>query len=349
MCKLYKEGELKLRNENGFGSIVKLSGARRKPYGVRITTGWKDGKQIRKYLGYYKTQQEALIALAEYHQSGVDLELSKLTLGEVYDQWIKRKEQTIGVSALRTHNMAYVRFDKLKDMEMRDIKKVHLQKWLDDIDLKPGSKARLRSTMYQLFDYAVSYDIVSKNYAKDLEIPEKVEKTGAIFTEEEIAKLWEHRDDKMAQYVLILIYSGMRINEMLAVTTDDIHFDKGYIIGGSKTEAGKDRVIPMHKRIVPFIEQNLENNYLVASKRGGSFTYAGIKIRFNKLMEKLEMKHKIHDTRKTAVSIMHSAGIPMETVRMVVGHSAKGITEAVYLYKEPQELVEAINTISIPY
>lgn len=346
---MYKEGELKLRNENGFGSIVKLSGARRKPYGVRITTGWKDGKQVRKYLGYYKTQQEALIALAEYHQSGVDLELSKLTLGEVYDQWIKRKEQTIGVSALRTHNMAYVRFDKLKDMEMRDIKKAHLQKWLDDIDLKPGSKARLRSTMYQLFDYAVSYDIVSKNYAKDLEIPEKVEKTGAIFTEEEIAKLWEHRDDKMAQYVLILIYSGMRINEMLAVTTDDIHFDKGYIIGGSKTEAGKDRVIPMHKRIVPFIEQNLENNYLVASKRGGSFTYAGIKIRFNKLMEKLEMKHKIHDTRKTAVSIMHSAGIPMETVRMIVGHSAKGITESVYLYKEPQELVDAINTISVPY
>lgn len=338
-----------MRNENGFGSIVKLSGARRKPYGVRITTGWKDGKQIRKYLGYYKTQQEALIALAEFHQSGVDLELSKLTLGEVYDQWIKRKEQTIGESALRTHNMAYVRFDKLKDMEMRDIKKAHLQKWLDDIDLKPGSKARLRSTMYQLFDYAVSYDIVQKNYAKDLEIPEKVEKTGAIFTEEEIAKLWKHSDDKMAQYVLILIYSGMRINEMLAITTDDIHFDKGYIIGGSKTEAGKDRIIPMHKRIVPFIEQNLENNYLVASKRGGSFTYAGIKIRFNKLMEKLEMKHKIHDTRKTSVSIMHSSGIPMETVRMIVGHSAKGITEAVYLYKEPQELVDAINTIEIPY
>ena len=39
------------RHENGFGSITKLGGNRRKPFGVRITTGWKDGKQVRKYLG----------------------------------------------------------------------------------------------------------------------------------------------------------------------------------------------------------------------------------------------------------------------------------------------------------
>lgn len=341
-----------MRNENGFGSIVCLDKSgkkRRKPWAVRITTGWKDGKQVRKYLGYYTTQAAALIALAEYHKEGVNLDISKLTLGEVYDQWIKRKEQTISESALRIHNMAYVRFNKLKDTPMREIKKVHLQKWLDDIDLKPGSKARLRSTMYQLFEYAVSYDIVQKNYAKDLEIAEKVEKTGAIFTEDEIKLLWENRDDKMAQYVLILIYTGMRIGEMLAMTGDNIHLDKSYMVGGSKTEAGKDRIIPIHNKIMSFIQQNLENNYLVYSNRGGAFTYQGFKPKFNKLMARLGMKHKIHDARKTAVSLMHSAGIPMETVRIIIGHSAQGVTESVYLYKDPKELVEVINTMKIDY
>lgn len=341
-----------MRNENGFGSIIcldKTGKKRRKPWAVRITTGWKDGKQVRKYLGYYATQAEALIALAEYHKEGVNLEVGKMTLDEVYNQWIKRKEQTISEGTLRTHNMAYVRFGNLKDMVMRDIKKMHLQKWLDDIDLKPGSKARLRSTMYQLFEYALSYDIVTKNYAKDLEIPEKVEKTGAIFTEDEIKKLWENKDNKMAQYVLILLYTGMRIGEMLAMTEDTIYLDKGYMVGGSKTEAGKDRVIPIHNKIKPFIEQNLTGKYLVPNKTGGSYTYAGIKIHFKKLMEELGMNHKIHDARKTAVSIMHSSGIPIETVRIIVGHSGKGVTETVYLYKEPQELVDAVNTIEIPY
>lgn len=48
-----------MKNQNGIGSIVcldKTGKKRRKPFAVRITTGWKDGKQVRKYLGYYKTQ-----------------------------------------------------------------------------------------------------------------------------------------------------------------------------------------------------------------------------------------------------------------------------------------------------
>ena len=341
-----------MRNENGFGSIVCLDKSgkkRRKPWAVRITTGWQNGKQVRKYLGYYATQADALIALAEYHKSGVDLDVTKLTLGEVYDQWIKRKAMTLSDSAIKTHNMAYQRFGNMLNTPMKDIKKMHLQNWLDGIDLKPASKGKIRSTVYQLFEYALAYDIIQKNYAKDLEITEKIEKTGSVFTEEEIKSLWENKDDQMAQYTLILIYTGLRIGELLAMKGDTIYLDKGYMVGGSKTEAGKDRVIPLHKKIIPLIEQNLQNNYLVYSNRGGAFTYSGIKPRFKKLMDELKMEHKIHDTRKTAVSIMHSAGIPMETVRMIVGHSAKGITEAVYLYKEPQELVDAINTIEIPY
>jgi integrase len=341
-----------MRNENGFGSIVCLDKSgkkRRKPWAVRITTGWKNGKQVRKYLGYYRTQADALIALAEYHKDGVDLDVSKMTLGEVYDQWIKRKEQTITVSALRIHNMSYARFGALKDMPMRDIKKIHLQRWLDNIDLKPGSKGKLRSTMHQLFDYAMSYDIVVKNYAKDLEITEKIEKTGAVFSEDEIKLLWENKHDALVRYILILTYTGMRIGELLAMTKDTIYLDKGYMVGGNKTEAGKNRVIPLHDKIKPLIEQNMSGKYLAISNHGDVYSYSGFQKQFIVVMERLGMSHKIHDTRKTAVSIMHSSGIPMETVRMIVGHSGKGVTESVYLYKSPQELVDTINTIKIPY
>ena len=51
-----------MKHQNGYGSIVcldKTGKKRRKPYAVRLTTGWKDGKQQRKYLGYYKAQKEA--------------------------------------------------------------------------------------------------------------------------------------------------------------------------------------------------------------------------------------------------------------------------------------------------
>ena len=78
-------------------------------------------------------------------------------------------------------------------------------------------------------------------------------------------------------------------------------------------------------------------------------SYRNASEQFRKLFEKLGMNHKIHDTRKTAISWMHSSGIPMETIRIIVGHSGKGVTEKVYLYKSPKELVDTVNSIEIPY
>ena len=337
-----------MRAENGFGSIVKLSGNRRKPYAVRITVGWKDGKQVRKYLGYYKTQPEALLALAEYHNSGYDVDLSKLTLGEVYDRWIKRIEPKVSKNVLISHNMAYTRFDRMANTPICKLKADHLQDWMDNIDLSAGSKKRIKSTMIQLWKYAIKNDIVSKNYAETIEITEKTEKTGKIFSKEEIQYLWDNVENPVVQWILILMYTGMRIGELLDITADTIYLDQRYMIGGSKSEAGIDRVIPIHEAIVPLIQQQLGNaKQLMRDEKGRKLSYAKALRQFDDLMLRLKWEHKPHDTRKTATSLMHSAGIPIETVRIIIGHSGKGVTERVYLYKTPYELVEEINKIMV--
>ena len=64
-------------------------------------------------------------------------------------------------------------------------------------------------------------------------------------------------------------------------------------------------------------------------------------------MKKLGWEHKSHDTRKTAISLMHRFEIPMEVIRIIVGHSGKGITEKVYIYKNEKELVDYINKVKI--
>ena len=152
------------------------------------------------------------------------------------------------------------------------------------------------------------------------------------------------------QDVLILIYTGARIGELLAITTDDIHFDDGYMVGGSKTEAGRDRIIPIHDRIMPFVRQKTaKSRFIIHMKRGTPIEYHAAKQRFQRLMKRFGWEHKLHDTRKTGISIMHSAGIPMETVRIIVGHAGVGVTEKVYLYKNPEELVKTINQVEIPY
>ena len=338
-----------MRHENGFGSIVKLSGNRRKPYAVRITIGWEDGKQVRKYLGYYKSEAEALMALAEYHKNGYDIDLSKMTLGELYDRWIKRIEQKASEGVLKSHRMTYRRFGRLLNVPIVNIKADHLQDWMDGItDLAPATKKRMKSTMIQLWKYAIKNDIVSSNYAEYIEIKGKTEKKGKIFTPEEIQALWDDIDNPTAQWILVLIYSGMRIGELLLLTKDDIHLDKHYAIGGLKSEAGRDRVIPIHNSTLPLVEKMLGNNkYLMRNMWNNQLSYASALEHFKDYMNEKGWKHLPHDARKTAVSIMHSAGIPIETIRIIVGHSAKGVTEAVYLHKTPEELVEEINRVKV--
>jgi integrase len=289
-----------------------------------------------------------LIALADYHKSGVNIDLSKATLGEVYDRWYSRIEPNASKSVLIAHNMAKTRFGKLEKVPIVNIKADHLQDWMDSIELKPSSKIRLKSTMNQLFNYAIKNSIIKTNYAQYIEIDEKIEKTGKTFTEDEIRILWENKDDPTARWVLILIYTGMRIGELLQMTSSTMFLESGYMVGGLKTEAGKDRVIPIHNAILPLVEKQLgRSKQLMRNSHGNKLTYQTALRHFDALMEKHGWEHKPHDTRKTAVSLMHGAGIPMETVRIIVGHSGKGVTEKIYLIKTPDELVKEVNKIKI--
>ena len=335
---------------NGSGSIVQLRGNRRKPYAVRVTEGWKDGKQVRKYIGYYATQAEAIAALGEYHKNGVDVDLTKLTVGEVYDMWYKRLERKNSTSVLSAARTTHKHLSPLLKVQMSKLKTTMLQDWLDGVDLKPSSKGKLRSGVHQLFEFALTNDIVTKNYAKGLEINEKIEKSGAVFTDEEIKWLWDNQDKEIARTTLILIYTGTRISELLDIDKKDIHLDENYMVGGVKTEAGRNRVIPIHHKIKPLIEMQLEKgNRIITTQSGKPMTYRGFYTNFQTLMKQQGWEHKIHDTRKTGTSLMHSAGIPMETVRIIVGHAAQGVTEKIYIYKQPSELVDAINMIEINY
>ena len=341
-----------MRNENGFGSIVCLDKSgkkRRKPWAVRITTGWKDGRQQRKYLGYYRTQAEALMALADYHKSGVNIDLTNVTLKELFEKWLADQEKrNITYATKRNQHMAYNHLGDLADMTITKIKAVHLQKWMDGIDLKPSTKSKVKSTMGQVYEYAVQNDIVGKNYAKFIKIEEKIEKTGSVFTEDEIKTLWENSDDLIARILLILIYTGMRIGELLQMSKDTINLDECYMVGGSKTEAGRDRVIPLHQDIIPLVKTQLgDNKWFVQTNRGNAVAYTNLVPIFKDYMSKLGMNHKFHDARKTAISLMHSSGIPMETIKIIVGHAGTNVTEKVYLFKNKHELVKVINTMKI--
>ena len=121
-----------------------------------------------------------------------------------------------------------------------------------------------------IFEQAMEMDIISKDYSKFIKLPKhKAKIVRKIFTEEEISLLWDNiKELRYADVILILIYTGMRVNELLKLPKSNVNLTKNIITGGSKTEAGKNRIIPIHPKILPLVIKRMENKteYLIPNK-----------------------------------------------------------------------------------
>lgn len=82
---------------NGYGSVIKLSGNRRKPWRARKTSGYilnDNGKTVQQYieLGCYETKAEALKDLAKYNECPYNVKDANKTFSEIYELWLNEKK-----------------------------------------------------------------------------------------------------------------------------------------------------------------------------------------------------------------------------------------------------------------
>ena len=214
------------------------------------------------------------------------------------------------------------------------------------------TRAVIKTLFTVLFKYAIKNDICDKNYAQYVDIGQR---EGVInrtpFSQEEINKLFEYEEQlDYADTILIMIYTGLRIGELLDMKIKDVHLEDRYMVGGSKTKAGKNRIIPISKRIEPFIkryyEKNKDKEYLIINSLGRPMTYSNYRReKWDNIMEKLRMEHKPHDARHTFASLMDTAGANKLCIKRIIGHSSQDLTEDIYTHKSIQELIEAIDLI----
>lgn len=341
-----------MKNPNGFGTVYKLKGNRRRPFVARVTTGWQDGKQLVKTLGYFKTRKEATIALAAYNSNPYDIGERKLLFSEVYERWSERRFREISPNRAEQFISIYNALAEFHGKPFVDIKLAQLQAYFDRrTDISSASLQHYKILLSQLYKFALKHELTEKNYAQFIEI----RKTGKAkphktFSVAELQALWEAKDDRGVQVVLILIYTGLRITELLEMPKFRVNVQERYMIGGIKTEAGRDRVIPINKRILPFVEALMQNEgrYLLTKQNKGAserYSYHGFRYAIWKpLLKRFEMDHSIHDTRHTFISLMDAAGANKTALKRIVGHKNEDVTES-YTHKELPELIAEVDKI----
>ena len=169
----------------------------------------------------------------------------------------------------------------------------------------------------------------------------------ATFTREEVDLLWQHSQDSNVRIVLIMIYTGMRIEEILRIKKADVHLDEKYMTGGVKTDAGKSRTIPLADKIYPYVQELMQSSgaYLLDNKGHRYCRTVFLDAIWNPAMQLIHADHLPHDTRYTCASMMDRAGVNENAKRTILGHVKDGVTNKVYVQKDLVDLLNAINMI----
>lgn len=353
---------------NGYGTIYKMAGKRSRPYRAMKTDKWiidpvtGKSKQIRSTIGYYQNREDAMIALANYNENPYDIKADSITFSEVYEKWSENYFPTLSnPSSVRTVTAAYAYCNDLYDMRMKDIKVSHLEGTILNAQVGDSTKSRIKSLFNMMYKYAVAHDIVEKDYASVMFAngnPIKRSRTKEVipFSQEEIFLLWDNLDNiAFADMVLIGIYSGWRPQELAILKVANIDLETGTMLGGLKTDAGKNRIVPIHPLIKPLIENRMkeatamQSEFLFNDANGQQGTYMAYdkyRKRFEKVMKYLKLTHRPHETRHTFITKAKACDVDEYILKLIVGHAIDDITEKVYTHRTIDQLRAEMDKIT---
>lgn len=315
-----------IRNPNGYGTVIKLSGNRRKPYACRKTVGYNDkGYPIYKFISYHKTKREAMSALREYNADPYSL--NQKSFAEVYKLWFDHQNYTKKVG--NKYENAFKRCAPLHKYAMADLTLARLQGFFDGLVATKACANIAKSMIRGMIEFSIKRGLLPVSTSEVIKLVEVVprketsETKREVFSREEIEELWKHKDEKYARLCLFYLYTGLRFSELPIAEWHEDYLD----LKKAKSAAGI-RQVPLSnkaKSLLPLPPLPAHRTY-----------YTVIKERYN---------HTPHDTRHTFISLMTEAGTDPRILKKIVGHATNDVTENVYTHISMETMLEAVNKI----
>ena len=324
-----------LKRANGTGTVYKLQGRRTRPWVAA------KGKTI---IGYYDKKTAALDALARLQGRSID-EIYNWTFKQVYEAWKDEHFRDIGAKGIESYERAYDVFEPLHDRKFRELRTADYQIVIDKYSDKSHSLlSKFKQLATQMSQWGIRQELITTNFASFIKLPENVKKEKEIFSEEDIQKL-EADGSQAAKLALMMVYTGMRIGELFGLRTENVH--ETYVIGGEKTEAGRNRIIPIRSEGRKYFAEFKERakGELLISGYAGQKVIANFRKRdYYPLLERLGISKKTpHATRHTFASWAVANNIKPELLQKMLGHADYSTTANIYEHFDIDQLVNAID------
>lgn len=279
-------------------------------------------------------------------------EIKELTFADVYEKFYKwkfeeRKGVKLSKSSQNSYRTAFKNSKAIHNRPFASLKHEDLQKIVDDCPLKHSSVELIVNLFKQMYKYAIMYEICTENKAQYVTVnrPED-DVSGRPFSDEELKTLWNHKDDEDVQMVLIMCYSGFRISAYRSLY---VNLEEKYFQGGVKTAAGKNRIVPIHSSILPFVSSRIAKYDMMIPVTENTYRNKF----FAELMNRLNIlgtpPHTPHDCRHTFSALCEKYSVRENDRKRMLGHSfGVDITNEVYGHRSLEDLRTEIEKIQIP-
>lgn len=327
------------KRANGSGTIYKMSGNRSAPYGIR-----RGGI----YLGSARTYAEAQKIL----ERATDLDINdkyNLTFAQVYERW--KPVHAREVKSMDTYKSAFKACPELHGQRFRDLRKSDFQAVVLRLEQEGKSKSTCEKMLQlfgQLSTWALDECIVNQNHARNVTTTALQKSVRQPFPDLTIKAIQKSKSP-VAEIVMILIATGARPGELFSAPLVNCH--DNYFIGGSKTEAGQNRVIPVAPLGLPAYtalrRRAMESHcaYLIDAYKGNRTVANFTKRDFKTFMAELGCEgYTTYNCRHTFATLAVRAGVPQHQLMQIIGHVDAKTTD-LYTHMGAEDLVAAVARI----
>lgn len=323
-----------------------------------------------------QTEDELLNKLVQlyFRNSYID----KMTFHELYEEWLDYKKSiTNSPNTIKRHEQHYKKYFEISILNNKKVKEIdellleqECNRIVREFNLPRKEWSNAKTILNGMYSYAVRKKYLEINFMDKVQIFVKfkqvVRKTGKTetFNSDELKSLTEFLDrmyqesgDSSYMAVKLNFLLGLRVGELVALKWEDFSENHLHIVREEirnqvtneisvveHTKTNKDRfVVLVPKAIVILNKLEHEGDYIFMKdgKRMTSIRIASVLRKYARYEgTKLKSSHKI---RKTFASNLNAAGVPLDCIRELLGHSSLSTTLG-YIYN-PLTEAETYNLI----
>ena len=324
---------------NGQGTVYKRENGK---WAARYRHVSMDGQMASIYKGGFETKKAALDWLAQLHT--VQRTDPEISFEALYAKWIERHKERVSTSTINCYEAAYKYFKDIHRLPFARLTTEQLQICVDACPHGTRTRENMKALCTSLYKYAHEIGVTDEDYGQHVYIKrEKPAEERRAFTREELETLFKLQPEiKDLDIVLILCYTGFRVNELLKLRKDDYDVSRNCLIGGGKTKAGTNRIVTVSPKIKSFVTAR----YMTTPPEGYIFRYeSGEPMKpngYRKIQKRVLEKAGVrtlgpHECRHTFATLLKNVTANKEDKKKLIGHASDEMLEH-YTHSDISEL-----------